>query len=293
MGRAQVEDTQHSYECKAGVEHRGGLGQSQVQQDLASLHQLAIDRGTWLVAAECFLETVGAPLSSCARHQLPGIKEAQHSRLLDPRWVESFFQRIRDLEDYSESRQKNGKGFQDLAQGVLPPSEELPDGQMLPSHPLWVLLGEPSISEKSCRSPRGDPRTSTSWKLRRSARANGRPQGKDSLAARSTSVTLKLLLGFGPEVGAAPPLLRRYCNGVYPYTWAATCQAPSASAHGVPYCKSALEEQTVRQPCFGVARRPARELGGGPLGGSGLLACRMQSRCLQSFGTSTFVRTAR
>ncbi|OLQ15640.1 hypothetical protein AK812_SmicGene47 [Symbiodinium microadriaticum] len=71
---------------------------------LASLDRLAIDRGQWLVAAECSLEPLGPPISCFQRHQLPTLEEAQHSRLLDPRWIEAFYQKVKDLDDYVERK---------------------------------------------------------------------------------------------------------------------------------------------------------------------------------------------
>ena len=85
---------------------------------LASLDRLAIDRGQWLVAAECSLEPLGPPISCFQRHQLPTLEEAQHSRLLDPRWIEAFYQKVKDLDDYVERKLARSRG--QFASGVQP-----------------------------------------------------------------------------------------------------------------------------------------------------------------------------
>ena len=67
------------------------------------LDQQACDRGAWLLAAEASLEAP-PPYSSFSQHSAPETWELQHSRLLDPRWVELFMAKLKDLADYQEKR---------------------------------------------------------------------------------------------------------------------------------------------------------------------------------------------
>jgi hypothetical protein len=74
---------------------------------VAMLDQQACDRGAWLLAAEASLEAP-PPYSSFSQHSAPETWELQHSRLLDPRWVELFMAKLKDLADYQEKRAKLG-----------------------------------------------------------------------------------------------------------------------------------------------------------------------------------------
>lgn len=72
---------------------------------LASLDQQACDRGSFLLAAEVSLETA-PPYSSFQCHSAPEPFETQHSKLLDPRWIELMLSKLRDLSDYQEKKMK-------------------------------------------------------------------------------------------------------------------------------------------------------------------------------------------
>jgi hypothetical protein len=72
---------------------------------VAMLDQQSCDRGAWLLAAEASLEAP-PPYSSFNSHTAPEASELQHSRLLDPRWVELFLAKLKDLADYQEKRSK-------------------------------------------------------------------------------------------------------------------------------------------------------------------------------------------
>ena len=76
---------------------------------LASMDQVACDRGQWLLASEVLLEASTPPFSSFSRHVPPEFGEVPHSRLLDSRWVDALMFRVKELDDYSERRAKLGK----------------------------------------------------------------------------------------------------------------------------------------------------------------------------------------
>ena len=75
---------------------------------LASLDQVACDRGQWILGAEVSLE-MSPPFSSFSRHTPPEFGENPHSKLLDSRWVDAMMYRVKELDDYSERRAKLGK----------------------------------------------------------------------------------------------------------------------------------------------------------------------------------------
>lgn len=74
---------------------------------VAMMDQQSCDRGQWLLAAEASLESP-PPYSSFNMHSPPENWELQHSRLLDPRWVELFLAKLRDMAEYQEKRAKLG-----------------------------------------------------------------------------------------------------------------------------------------------------------------------------------------
>ena len=76
---------------------------------LLQLDQAAVDRGSWVLAAELSLET-GPPLAALGQHQGPAVSEgeAPYSRLLDPRWAEIALSHLRDTEDYVTKRRSLG-----------------------------------------------------------------------------------------------------------------------------------------------------------------------------------------
>ena len=72
---------------------------------VAALDQQACDRGSYLLASEVMME-LPPPYSSFLSHQPPEQWELQHSRLLDPRWVELMMGKLKDLSDFQEKRIK-------------------------------------------------------------------------------------------------------------------------------------------------------------------------------------------
>jgi hypothetical protein len=72
---------------------------------LAAADQVAAVSGNWTVAAEMLFEPA-PPFASLQSHRLPEPTEEQHSRLLDPRWLEVAQARLRELEDFSERKRK-------------------------------------------------------------------------------------------------------------------------------------------------------------------------------------------
>lgn len=72
---------------------------------LAHLDQQSYDRGNFLMAAEVSLESP-PPYSSFQAHQLPDPWDLPHSHLLEPRWVELFMHKLKEVSDYHEKRLK-------------------------------------------------------------------------------------------------------------------------------------------------------------------------------------------
>ncbi|OLQ11504.1 hypothetical protein AK812_SmicGene4650 [Symbiodinium microadriaticum] len=92
---------------------------------IAQLDQVAYDRGQWLIASEAALEP---PFSSFARHVLPDANEAQFSKLLDPRWIEAFVSKVKEMEDYVDRRDRltrRGSLFLQIRQ----PPNQIPQGR--------------------------------------------------------------------------------------------------------------------------------------------------------------------
>ena len=85
---------------------------------VAALDQQAIDRGSYLLAAEVQLERP-PPYAAFVGHQPPDQWELQQSRLLDPRWVELMMGKLRDLADFQEKRVRltSAKRYEDPAAG--------------------------------------------------------------------------------------------------------------------------------------------------------------------------------
>lgn len=77
---------------------------------VAVMDQHSCDRGSWLLASEVTLENP-PPFSAFGHHATPEPWELQHSQLLDPRWVELFLTKLKDLAEYQEKKAKlGGKG---------------------------------------------------------------------------------------------------------------------------------------------------------------------------------------
>lgn len=72
---------------------------------LAQLDQQAIDRGNFLLASELSLESA-LPYSAFSGHSLPETWEAPHSKLVDPRWMDLFMHRLREVADFQEKKLK-------------------------------------------------------------------------------------------------------------------------------------------------------------------------------------------
>ena len=74
---------------------------------LLQADQVALDRGSWTLAAEASLE-LAPPFHSFANRAPPDPTEQPMSRLMEPRWGEIFLHHLRDTEDYVERRRKLG-----------------------------------------------------------------------------------------------------------------------------------------------------------------------------------------
>ena len=92
---------------------------------LAAAEQESLDHGSFLLSQE-FLMEPAVPLSSFQTHVLPDQTEMVTTRLIDPRWVEAFADRLKQLDNYVELRKKlNLKG---KAAAVPPPNPKLKGG---------------------------------------------------------------------------------------------------------------------------------------------------------------------
>ena len=90
----------------------GKVGEARARAALAVavMDQHGCDRGSWLLASEVTLE-IPPPFSAFSQHTPPEPWELQHSQLLDPRWVELFLAKLKDLAEYQEKKSKlGGKG---------------------------------------------------------------------------------------------------------------------------------------------------------------------------------------
>lgn len=86
---------------------------------LAAAEQESLDHGSFLLSQEILMEPA-APLSSFQTHVLPDQTEMVTTRLIDPRWIEAFADRLKQLDNYVEMRKKlNLRGKQ--PPGPAPP----------------------------------------------------------------------------------------------------------------------------------------------------------------------------
>lgn len=72
---------------------------------LAAAEQESLDHGSFLLSQE-FLMEPAVPVSSFQNHHLPEPVEMATTRLLDPRWIEAFADRLKQLDAYVEMRKK-------------------------------------------------------------------------------------------------------------------------------------------------------------------------------------------
>ena len=73
---------------------------------LAQLDQGAYDQGQWLIAHEAGLEPTSPPFSAFSKHTLPSPNENQFTKLLDARWIEAFVHRVKEIEEYTDRRNR-------------------------------------------------------------------------------------------------------------------------------------------------------------------------------------------
>ena len=91
---------------------------------LLQADQVAIDRGSWTLAAEASLE-LAPPFHAFANHVPPDPTDQPFTRLMEPRWGEIFLHHLRETEDYTERRRKlNAKG--NRSQSEEEPNKEKP-----------------------------------------------------------------------------------------------------------------------------------------------------------------------
>ena len=72
---------------------------------LVQSDQVALDRGSWALAAEISLEQQ-PPFHSFAAHSQADATDQPLSRLLEARWAEIFLHHLQDTENYLEKRRK-------------------------------------------------------------------------------------------------------------------------------------------------------------------------------------------
>eukprot|EP00435_Cladocopium_sp_Y103_P011873 s207_g3.t1 len=75
---------------------------------LAQAEQEAIDKGNYLLAQEMSLEPP-PPYASFNAHVIPDPMEIQFTRIMDGRWIDAFAAKLRDADEYIESRRKLGQ----------------------------------------------------------------------------------------------------------------------------------------------------------------------------------------
>ena len=94
---------------------------------LAALDQQAVDRGSWLLAAEVALEPP-PPFHSFSLHRAPDPWECPHSLLVDPRWCELFMTKLKDISDFQEKKGKLAahQGKPSSVESPVPKSEAAP-----------------------------------------------------------------------------------------------------------------------------------------------------------------------
>ena len=74
---------------------------------LAMGDQMAIDRGSWVVASEIALEDP-PPMAAFNSHTLPSEAEPPHTKLIDGRWLELFMAKLADVDSLNEKKKKLG-----------------------------------------------------------------------------------------------------------------------------------------------------------------------------------------
>lgn len=72
---------------------------------LAQAEQESLDHGSFLLAQEFSMEAA-PPISSFSRHVIPDPTEMATTSLLDPRWVEAYADRLKQVDNYMEVRKK-------------------------------------------------------------------------------------------------------------------------------------------------------------------------------------------
>lgn len=72
---------------------------------LAMGDQMAIDRGSWIVAGEVALEDP-PPMAAFSTHTLPSEAEPPYTRLIDGRWLDLFLAKLADVDNLNEKKKK-------------------------------------------------------------------------------------------------------------------------------------------------------------------------------------------
>ncbi len=74
---------------------------------LAMGDQMAIDKGSWIVASEIALEDP-PPMAAFNNHTLPSEAESSCTKLIDQRWMELFMAKLADVDNLNDRKKKLG-----------------------------------------------------------------------------------------------------------------------------------------------------------------------------------------
>lgn len=95
---------------------------------LAQAEQESLDHGSFLLAQEFSMEAA-PPISSFSRHVIPDPTEMATTSLLDPRWVEAYADRLKQVDNYMEVRKKLNARSTAPAPGPLKTKGKKGDGK--------------------------------------------------------------------------------------------------------------------------------------------------------------------
>ena len=106
-------------------EGRSEEGKARLLLYLGMMDQVAIDRGSWILANAGSLEDA-PPFGSFGKHVLPDFLEPQHSKLWPPVWADAFMHQIREQDEFLERKSKLGK--RQLGGGLKDGQEQIDAG---------------------------------------------------------------------------------------------------------------------------------------------------------------------
>lgn len=95
---------------------------------LAAIDQASLDQGSWTLAQEMLLE-LPPPYQSFSNHRIPDSSEQVATRLADDRLMEIMMWRVKDRDNFLESRRRLGQANKPKAPPAVPPSKATPKWQ--------------------------------------------------------------------------------------------------------------------------------------------------------------------